>query len=237
MRQPRASLSASLFAVAILACTGKTVPEIAPPDTSETKPATSDTPASAEPREESDSGTAAPEKPKTVCETTRAYFESCGNPDDLMCGTAGFDKWCAFNDATINSAALRRAEAACLIPQNCDGADRRACEYAYYSDNEKLTTSQKALVSAYCRTCEPDDVDACSKRSTTFNKKRGIDEVPDIFIAAWELADSVVDEIKESCTGDGFGEHSGHSGPSSCSQAFAKCAGDIYVNRMPDCPK
>lgn len=167
--------------------------------------------------------------PKTTCSITRAYFAGCGNEGDLNCGPDEFDAWCAENDQKINSEAYRRAEALCLTDANCDGAKRRDCEYEHYN-GETPTASQKALVTAYCETCEPSDVSGCTARSTTYEPAKGIGSVPDIFIAAWELADPIVDEIKTKCTG-GSEPDAG-----ACAKAFAGCAGDIYIGRLPDCP-
>lgn len=172
--------------------------------------------------------------PKSTCEITRAYYEGCGNDGDLNCGAAGFDAWCAANDQAINSEAYRRAEELCLTQDNCDGKDRRACEYAHYND-ETLTASQEALVAAYCETCEPADVAGCTDRSTKYDATKGIESVNDIFIAAWEFADAIVDEMKTSCTGAAAADAG--SDVAACAKAFANCAADIYLGRLPDCPK
>lgn len=172
--------------------------------------------------------------PKTTCEITRAYFEGCGNEGDLNCGANGFDAWCEANDDAINSDAYRRAEALCLTQDNCDGKKRRACEYEHYND-ETPTASQKALVDAYCETCEPSDVAGCTERSTTYDEAKGIDSVPDIFIAAWEFADEAVDEMKTKCTGAAAADAG--SDVAACAKAFANCAADVYLGRLPDCPK
>ncbi len=172
--------------------------------------------------------------PKSTCEITRAYYEGCGNEGDLNCGAAGFDAWCAANDQAINSEAYRRAEELCLTQDNCDGKDRRACEYAHY-DSETSTASQEALVAAYCETCEPADVAGCTARSTKYDATKGIESASDIFIAAWEFADAIVDEMKTSCTGAAAGDAG--SDVAACAKAFANCAADVYLGRLPDCPK
>ena len=170
--------------------------------------------------------------PKTTCEITRAYGEACGSDSDLNCGASGFDAWCEANDKAINSEAFRRAQALCLTESNCDGAKRRDCEYKHYNE-ETPTASQKALVAAYCETCAPSDVAGCTKRSTTYDPTKGIKSVDDIFIAAWELTDDIVDEIKTQCTG----ATDAGSDVATCAKTFANCAGDIYLARLPDCPK
>ncbi|MBX3258566.1 MAG: hypothetical protein KF782_02535 [Labilithrix sp.] len=175
------------------------------------------------------------ERPTTTCGITRAYFEGCGNDGDLNCGADGFDAWCAANDAAINSEAYRRAEALCLTDGNCDGAKRRACEYAHYND-ETPTAAQRALVAAYCETCAPSDVAGCEARSTTYDPAEGIEGVDDIFVAAWELADAIVDEMRTECTGAAAAPDAGGD-LAACAKAFAGCAAEVYLDRLPDCPK
>ena len=167
---------------------------------------------------------------KSTCEITRAYHEGCGNEGDLNCGADGFDAWCAANDSAINSEAFRRAQALCLNEDNCDGAKRRACEYEHYND-ETPTPAQEALVAAYCETCDPSDIAGCTKRSTTYDPAKGIKSVDDIFIAAWEFSDEIALEMKTKCTGDPGGD------TAACAKAFAGCTADVYLARLPDCPK
>ncbi|MBX3222967.1 MAG: hypothetical protein KF795_20820 [Labilithrix sp.] len=175
------------------------------------------------------------ERPTTTCGITRAYFERCGNEGDLNCGVDGFDAWCAANDSAINSEAYRRAEALCLTDDNCDGAKRRDCEYTHYAD-ETPTASQTALVTAYCATCEPSDTAGCRTRSTTYDPAKGIKSVDDIFVAAWEFSDAIVDEMKTKCTGAALTTDAG-SDVAACAKAFAGCAADVYLDRLPDCAK
>jgi len=181
----------------------------------------------------SEDGAAADAKPDSTCAITRAYFEGCGNGADLNCGSGGFDAWCAANDEAINSEAYRRAEALCLTQENCDGNERRACEYEHYND-ETPTAAQKALVEGYCETCEPADVAGCIERSTTYESAKGIDRVSDVFVAAWELADDVTAEITTKCTGAAATDAG--SDVTACAQAFAGCAADVYLAHLPDCP-
>ncbi|AKU95423.1 hypothetical protein AKJ09_02087 [Labilithrix luteola] len=167
----------------------------------------------------------------STCEQTRSYFEDCAQ--ELTCGN-DFDTWCAANDQAINSDAFRRAEAKCLTKANCDGNDRRACEYGSYA-TATPTTAQKAIVEAYCATCEPDDAAGCAKRQTTYNSAAGPKSVSDLFVAAWELADPLVDEIRTKCTGDALDGGAGDA--AACAKAFSLCAGDIYIAKLPECPK
>lgn len=153
------------------------------------------------------------------CAVTRAFVERCGA--DLNCGPAGFDAWCAANDAAINSDAFRRAEAACLPTVECDAKKRDACEEAHYA-TETPTAAQRAVVAAYCASCEP-GVATCAADAVSDPKK-------DIYVAAWELADPVVDEIRTRCTGAAL------DAGASCEKAFGSCAAEVYLDRVPNCP-
>jgi len=173
--------------------------------------------------------TAADAAPST-CAITRAYVLACG--EELTCGNAKFDAWCAQNDVAINSESYRRAQASCLTKDNCDGKKRRDCEYRTYA-TATPTAAQKAVVAAYCQTCEPSDAADCAIRKTTYDPAAGIESVDDVFVAAWELADPLVDEIRTKCTGSAL---DAGTATGACLKAFASCAGDIYVDRLPDCP-
>lgn len=165
------------------------------------------------------------------CSATRAYVERCGGPEALTCGAAGFDTWCPANDAAINSEAYRRAEAKCLGPElACDPDARRDCEYRSYA-SETPTATQRALVEGYCATCEPEDPPGCATRAIAYEPAGGPSSVSDLFIAAWELRDSLVDRIREKCTGSAL-----DAGSSSCARAFATCAAEPYLDAVPDCP-
>lgn len=181
----------------------------------------------------------------STCELTRAYTIDCNlgsdAGDQLTCGAAKFDAWCALNDQAINSAAYRRAEALCLTHANCDGIARRDCEARSYA-TATPTTAQKNVVAAYCQTCEPADPAGCAMRKTTYDPAKGPDGTDDVFVAAWELSDTLADEIRTKCTGtalDGGIEAQLDAGgvANPCLKAFGSCAGDLYVTALPDCPK
>lgn len=174
----------------------------------------------------SDAGTEA----ASTCEITRAYTVACGG--DLNCGPSKFDAWCAQNDSVINSESYRRAEALCLTKANCDPDLRRDCEYKSYA-TATPTAAQKAIVAAYCQTCEPADPTGCATRKTTYVPSAGIKSVDDVFVAGWELADPIADEIRTKCTGSALDAGTADGG---CLKAFASCAGDVYIDRLPDCP-
>lgn len=166
----------------------------------------------------------------TLCEQTKAYALGCGaTVKDLNCGEK-FDAWCQANDSAINSAAFRAAQKTCLVQANCMPNVRKNCEYKVESAFTP-TTAQKKLVEAYCATCEP-GVGACLTSHTTYDPNKGPNSVDDVFVAAWELADPVVDEIRTKCLGADAG--AGDAG--SCLKTFAGCAADVYLSRVPDCP-
>jgi hypothetical protein len=207
-------------------------------DDTTTSPSAADPDAgTADARRDGTTGTDAGEAdagPKTTCAITRAYAEACGGGDDLNCGQDGFDVWCKANDQAINSESYRRAQALCLTPELCDSTKRRDCEYRHYKD-ETPTASQAAIVEAFCTMCEPSDVAGCTTRSTEYDPTKGVSSVGDIFTAAWELGDPLVDAITSACTGAAVAD----AGPdaASCAKAFGGCAADIYLARVPDCTK
>jgi hypothetical protein len=205
------------------------------------------------PRPHGDASTNTPPD-RTTCETTLEFAKACGTVGDLNCGSR-FEAWCDANDRAINSDTFRRAEARCLIAENCDVNDRNDCEYRSYS-TETPTSAQAALVAAYCAHCAPEDLAGCTKRATVYDPSLGIKSVENIFIAAWELKDSIVEQITSTC----LTSLASDAGPSSdassvsdaeagdadasvplggyaaCEKAFGSCAADIYFEHLPDCP-
>lgn len=178
---------------------------------------------------------------KTTCQLEREYFTGCKL--DLTCSDTKFDAWCKSNDTAINSVTYRNGEASCLTQANCDPDKRKDCEYRTYN-TATATPAEQALVGSYCQTCEPGDTLGCVARSTKYNVGGGPNAVPDIFVAAWELADPIVLEIQNKCTGsalDGGVDAGGDGGApdggaASCAKAFAGCAADVYLAHLPDCP-
>jgi hypothetical protein len=167
----------------------------------------------------------------SLCAATRAFVVACGG--SLTCGDAGFDPWCADNDRLMNSESFRRAERRCLAaPQNCAANARRDCDYRAYA-GEQRTAAQQKLVDDYCATCFPQDVAACKTRSVTYDPDAGPAAVDDIFVAAWELSDSLTNDIDTQCTGAALDAGGSDGG---CVRAFADCAGGLYVDRLPNCP-
>lgn len=176
----------------------------------------------------------------STCEITRAYHIACntksGDPLAEFCGSAKFDAYCASNDGT-NSESYRRAEALCLVKENCDGLDRRDCEYRSYA-TATPTAAQKQVVLAYCQTCEPGDPTGCVKRKTAYDPQLGPKSTDDVFVAAWELSDALDDAIRTQCTGSALDAGAVDAGAdaASCLKAFANCAGGIYLDALHDCP-
>ena len=180
----------------------------------------------------------------STCELTRAYKIECNIGSDagdpLTCGDPKFDEWCALNDKAINSESYRRAEALCLVKKNCKLYDRYDCEYRSYA-TAKPTTAQTQVVAAYCQTCEPTDTAGCITRKTEYDPGLGPNSTDSVFIAAWELNDTLDDKIRTKCTGTALDagvaaalDAGGDAAP--CFKAFDKCAGDIYIDALPDCP-
>lgn len=174
----------------------------------------------------------------SICELTRAYTVECnvgaGTDDPLNCGAAKYDSWCEANDKAINSAAFRRAQALCLTKENCDGLDRRDCEYRSYADVTP-TTAQSQLVAAYCQTCEPNNT-ACANQKTAYKPALGPKSTDDVFVAAWELNDELADGIRTKCTGAALDAGPASSDPALCLKAFGGCAAEVYLSAVPDCP-
>lgn len=174
-----------------------------------------------------------------LCARTAAYEIGCGRASGLTCGDAGFSAWCAQNDKIVNSAQFDKAELGCLTMANCAATPRHDCDYRAYG-SDSLDTAQANMVKAYCQTCEPLDVMGCTKRQTTYDPKAGPDSVSDVFVAAWELSDSLVDQVRTKCTGaalDAGADASTDAGITACAKAFSNCSGGVYVDALPNCPK
>ena len=177
----------------------------------------------------------------STCELTRAYTLDCNVGSDagdpLTCGAPKFDAWCELNDKAINSESYRRAEAMCLTKKNCASFDRQDCEYRSYL-TATPTNAQKQVVAAYCQKCEPGDPSGCITRKTEYDTVLGPKSTDSVFVAAWELNDTLADAIRTKCTGAALdaGAFDGGADAAPCYVAFDKCAGDIYVDALPDCP-
>lgn len=219
------SLPSALALVLVAACSDDASSPGTPPEAGADAPADTTRP-TGDGSPETDAADGGP----STCALTRAYVVTCASEKELNCGPNGFDAWCRANDLAINSDAFRRAEAKCLTPDKCKPTDRRDCEYRSYA-TATATTAQKQLVAAYCATCEPGQAD-CAARHTTYDPAAGPKSVDDLFVAAWELSDPLVDEIRAKCTGSDAGDPDAGA----CMRAFAQCSGDVYLARLPDCP-
>jgi hypothetical protein len=164
-----------------------------------------------------------------LCAATRAYVIECAGENELDCGASNYDAWCADKDQKTNSEAFRNAETTCLPTVGCDTDARKDCEYKSYS-GQKQTDAQKSLAEAYCATCEPSDT-GCVARVVTYDAAAGPKGVTDVFIAVWELADPIVDQIREKCTGTALAD-----GTDPCPKRFGSCAAGPYLDGIPDCP-
>ncbi len=164
---------------------------------------------------------------KSHCETYQAYTQGCG--DTPNCADK-FLAWCALAEPT-ESAQLHAARLRCMTQDNCVPKVRHACEYDTYAESS-LSTAQRGLADAYCATCEAGDVAGCVARSVTYDAAKGPDGVSDIFLGVYESSDALATQMKTKCTGASLSFDAG-----SCPRAFALCAGNLFVDSLPDCPK
>lgn len=163
-----------------------------------------------------------------ACDGEMALYTTCGNLDDLLCPQETFVEWCELNNRATESEQRIAARAACLQdPDHCDTALRADCIYQTYNDAE-LTAAQQSLLTHYCQTCEPADPAACEARTKRFDPGADVDS---IFLATWELAETLVKQIDEEC----IERASADAG--ACATLFDKCAGDVYTDALPNCPE
>jgi hypothetical protein len=164
---------------------------------------------------------------KTHCETYQAYSQGCGETPN--CGDK-FLAWCALTEPT-ESAQLHAARLKCMTQENCLPKVRHACEYETYTETS-LSAAQRGLAEAYCATCEAGDTAGCLARSVTYDAAKGPDGVSDIFLGVYESSDAVATQMQTKCTGAALSFDAG-----TCARAFALCAGNVFVDGLPDCPK
>ncbi len=170
-----------------------------------------------------------------ACKTLKKYYETCGG--EPLCPLPKFDTWCLDNTKAVESEAYRRGTIACATAENCDTDKRKDCMYRSYSQSSQ-STAQELLTVAFCQMCQPSDVTGCRKRTTSYNTVAGPKAVTSEFLAVWELSDAVVDQVRTNCTGSGKGAVDAgiDGGLAACETAFDKCAGEYFVNALPDCP-
>lgn len=171
-----------------------------------------------------------------VCAVEKQHGVDCGLK--LECGDK-FDAWCKEADK-IDSEQRRSAKRACLTKDRCATADARDCIFKTYNKATR-TAAQEALLDAYCNTCfTGGGIGLCKAASPAYDTSKGPAGVTDIFLAVWELSDTLTDKIRTTCTGGaldaGAADAGDGGGASSCAAAFASCAGGIYVDALPLCP-
>jgi hypothetical protein len=176
---------------------------------------------------------AAPFDPSKVCAQELAYFNVCKkSPTDINCTAAGYEAWCKINQDATDSEQRVRAKAACLDVSHCDKASLADCIYKSYN-TQKLSANQQKLLTDYCATCEP-GVASCAQKYV-YSETKGPDSVDDVYIAVWELSDALVTQADQKCTGPAVADAGSDAG--TCARRFAVCAGNLYVDALPACPK
>lgn len=175
----------------------------------------------------------APFDPSKVCAQELAYFNVCKkSPTDINCTAAGYEAWCKINQDATDSEQRVRAKAACLDVAHCDKASLADCIYKSYN-TQKLSANQQKLLTDYCATCEP-GVASCAQKYV-YSETKGPDSVDDVYIAVWELSDALVTQADQKCTGPAVADAGSDAG--TCARRFAVCAGNLYVDALPACPK
>ena len=172
--------------------------------------------------------------PSKVCAQELAYFDTCKiDPKQVNCTPAKFEAWCSTNQSATDSDQRVRAKAACLNVKHCGASDLKACIYETYN-TLSLSPAQTKLVADYCATCEPGSA-ACVQNHVKYNPSKGPGSVDDLYLAAWELSEKLVVAIDQKCTGAPFADAGADAG--TCDRRFAQCAGGLFVDALPDCPK
>ncbi len=172
--------------------------------------------------------------PTKVCAQELEYFAACkAPPGDINCTAARFEAWCTLNQAATDSAQRVRARAACLDVKHCDPNLLKDCLYKSYSTQQQ-TPAQAKLVADYCATCEPGD-STCPTRKIAYDAAKGPNSIDDVYLAAWELSEALTVAIDQKCTGPAIADAGADAG--SCQKRFGNCAGGLFIDALPDCPK
>ncbi len=172
--------------------------------------------------------------PSKVCAQELAYFDACKiDPKEVNCTPAKFEAWCSTNQSATDSAQRVRAKAACLDVKHCNASDLKGCIYETYN-TLSLSPAQTKLVADYCATCEPGS-SACAQNHVKYNPSKGPGSIDDLYLAAWELSENLVVAIDQKCTGAAVADAGADAG--TCDRRFAQCAGGLFVDALPDCPK
>lgn len=172
--------------------------------------------------------------PAKVCAQELEYFAACkAPPNDINCTAAKYEAWCTLNQAATDSDQRVRARAACLDVKRCDPNLLKDCLYKSYGTQQQ-SPAQAKLVADYCATCEPGDA-TCATRKIAYNPANGPSSIDDVFLAAWELSEPLTVAIDQKCTGPAIADAGADAG--SCQKRFGNCAGSLFVDALPDCPK
>lgn len=154
------------------------------------------------------------------CERLKSKMLNCDA--ELECGV-DFDAWCA-KQATTNSRAFESTDTGC-VETTCKSSERSKCRYPGYA-SIGMSAAGEALASAYCATCT--EVPGCAASIRTYDGQA----VSDAFVAAWELSDAIINDIRTQCTGAALTITGGD-----CVKSFGSCAANIYLSALPVCPK
>ncbi len=172
--------------------------------------------------------------PSKVCAQELEYFAVCKTPpNDINCTATKFEAWCTLNQAATDSAQRVRARAACLDAKHCTSSVLKDCLYKSYGTQQQ-TPAQAKLVADYCATCEPADA-TCATRKIAYDAAKGPSSIDDVYLAAWELSEALTVAIDQKCTGPAIADAGADAG--SCQKRFGNCAGSLFVDALPDCPK
>lgn len=134
--------------------------------------------------------------PKDECEAEAALASVCGH--ELQCGATKFLGWCGKLRTSTTSAQRAEAIVQCSTADRCDADDLATCIYQSYG-SKKLSDTQFRLVRHYCDTCYAGDLTgaaSCFVESTRFTR---LSAVTDIFLAAWELGETLTAAIDAEC--------------------------------------
>lgn len=172
--------------------------------------------------------------PAKVCAQELEYFTACkAPPNDINCTAAKFEAWCTLNQAATDSAQRVRARAACLDAKHCSPSSLKDCLYKSYNTQQQ-TPAQAKLVADYCATCEPGDA-RCTTQRIAYDPAKGPNSIDDLYLAAWELSEALTVAIDQKCTGPAIADAGADAG--TCEKRFGSCAGSLFVDALPDCPK
>lgn len=163
-----------------------------------------------------------------ACEGELETYNAC-ELDGMQCGPDKYVAWCHTNEIAVDSEQRITARALCLGTDYCEPAVRGDCIYEQYNDLA-MTPAQTALLEHYCAACEPADQAACKTRTQHYDGNPASTDT--IFLAAWELSATLVQQIDDHCIDAATQGDAG-----TCADRFDDCAGGYYVDALvADCP-